>query len=209
MCFLGDPTLRMDSYKTNSIQNLSAIQYGKNLIKLKWDAPVTDNIYHYNVYMRNEIEDSWTKVNTEPLKVNEMIVDVDKTGRKYFQVRTAELLTSNTGTYYAQGKGAKVDIVYSSSVSDDAMFSLNSYPNPAESVSTISLNLLSSSIINVEIFDQSGIKIKTLFNGGISAGQQEFNWNLTDTENNRISPGVYFVRVHSADGSLTDKIVVR
>ncbi|MEI6089577.1 MAG: T9SS type A sorting domain-containing protein [bacterium] len=209
MCLLGDPTLRMDSYLTCSIQNLSAVQNSKNSVQLKWDAALTENVYHYNVYMRYGTEDSWTKVNTQPLTTNEMIVDVAKEGRIYFQVRTAELLTSNTGTYYAHGKAAKVDIMYSSSVSDDALFSINSYPNPAETESTISLNLLSASTINVEVFNQSGIRVKTLFNGSVSAGQQEFIWNLTNSENSRVAAGVYFVRVHSADGSLTDKIVVR
>ena len=209
MCFLGDPTLRMDSYLTNQISNLSAIQYGKNLVQLKWDAPVTDNIYHYNVYMRYNTEDSWTQVNTEPLKAPEMIVDVNKEGRIYFQVRTAELLTSNTGNYYAQGKASKVEVLYSSSVSTDELFSINSYPNPAETESKISLNLLNTSTINVEIFNQNGVKVKTLYDGRAFAGKQEFIWNLTDTENIRVLSGVYFVRVHSADGSLTDKIVVR
>jgi hypothetical protein len=209
MCFLGDPTLRMDSYLTNTIQNLTAIQYGKNLVQLKWDALNTVNLYHYNVYMRYETENSWIKANTQPLNTNELIVDVAKEGRIYFQVRSAELLTSNTGTYYAQGNGANVDIMYSSTVSDDALFSVNSYPNPAETESTISLNLLSASAINVEVFNQSGIKVKTLFNGSVAAGQQEFIWNLTNSENTRVAAGVYFVRVHSADGSLTDKIVVR
>jgi hypothetical protein len=209
MCFLGDPTLRMDSYLTNSISNLTAIQYSKTSIKLSWDAPQTDNIYHYNVYMRNETEDSWTKVNTQPFNENEFVADVTKEGRIYFQVRTEELLTSNTGTYYAQGKAAKVDVLHSSSVSDNDLFSINSYPNPAETISTISLNLLSSSTISVEVFNQSGIKVKTLYNGLVSAGAQEFNWNLTNSENNRVATGVYFVRVHSADGSLTDKIIVR
>lgn len=66
------------------------------------------------------------------------------------------------------------------------------YPNPFNPTTTIEYDLNNSGQVNLEIFDITGRKIKTLINEHKSAGNYKVIWNgITDT-GLKASSGVYF-----------------
>jgi len=78
--------------------------------------------------------------------------------------------------------------------------SIKIYPNPATSEFTISQNLSSEG--TVQLFDISGKKIKSLFNGNFGA-----NKNIT-VKTDGLAAGIYLVKVNSGKQSVTKKLII-
>jgi hypothetical protein len=78
--------------------------------------------------------------------------------------------------------------------------SIKIYPNPATSEFTISQNLSEEG--TVQLYDISGKKIKSLFNGNFGA-----NKNIT-VKTDGIAAGVYFVKVNIGKQSVTKKLII-
>lgn len=83
-------------------------------------------------------------------------------------------------------------------------FSLHKpYPNPFNN--TISIPMISSikSDVVIEIFDISGRKIETIFNGQIQPGKKDFQWNANET-----SSGMYLIHSLINGESSYEKIML-
>ncbi len=80
---------------------------------------------------------------------------------------------------------------------------LGNYPNPFNSSTTIKLNLPEAGHIRVDIFNMLGQKIETLYEGNMSAGDNEIVWN-----GDKSTSGVYFYRVTSGDRTATRKMLM-
>jgi hypothetical protein len=76
-------------------------------------------------------------------------------------------------------------------------------PNPFSNVTTISFSLTQSANVSLKIFDLPGKLITTLVNSEIQAGVHEFKW-----EGNKVSAGIYFLRIEAGNYSETRKIFV-
>ncbi len=77
---------------------------------------------------------------------------------------------------------------------------LNNFPNPFNAVTTISLSIMLSENIDVDIYDISGKKIKSLHRGTLIPGDYLFNWNGTDDNMISVSSGIYLAVATTADG---------
>ncbi len=62
--------------------------------------------------------------------------------------------------------------------------------------------------IGLEIFDPSGRKIKTVFDGQQTAGRFSARWSGDNESNQQVSSGVYLVRLSAGNKSLTGKVVL-
>jgi hypothetical protein len=80
---------------------------------------------------------------------------------------------------------------------------VNAYPNPFNSMTTISYSILESSHSSLNVYDLSGKKVAELLNDKASSGNYTAVWNA---ENN--PAGVYFVRLTSSGVSATHKLVL-
>ncbi len=78
--------------------------------------------------------------------------------------------------------------------------SIKIYPNPATSEFTISQNLSEEG--TVQLYDISGKKIKSLFNGNFGA-----NKNIT-VKTDGLAAGIYLVKVNSGKQSVTKKLII-
>jgi hypothetical protein len=78
------------------------------------------------------------------------------------------------------------------------------YPNPADNIVTIMLNLKEGNHYNIDLYDLQGRKIKQLFTGALSAGQQQVHSGIGD-----IKPGLYFVMISNENGKMIKKLVVQ
>ena len=75
-------------------------------------------------------------------------------------------------------------------------FSLNqNYPNPFNPSTNISFTVPVRSSVEIEIYNISGQKVLTLFEGSIPAGQHQITWNGTDARGRIVPTGVYLYRL--------------
>ncbi len=208
MSFLGDPTLRLDSYQGISVTDLKAEQV-ENTIELKWTGPTTDNIYHFNIYKRYDSEDSWEKVNQEPIK-SESFIDINpkEPGDITYQVRVATLTSCNTGTYYQVGRSPMVDVYFEplEAVDDfESLYSASVSPNPASDMCEIFVSVSEYSNCNIEIFDVSGKKIRS-FEEYIM-NEKRFVWDMKDEFGKDIPSGTYLIQINNDRASNVLKLI--
>jgi hypothetical protein len=107
------------------------------------------------------------------------------------------------GTYSIAG-GAAADIAYGSSAIsigiaavDDAIIpiALNVYPSPAHGRVAIHYAVPSRRSLRLHVYDIAGRRIKALMDGTALPGWHSIEWDRTDRSGERVSPGVYFVRM--------------
>ena len=84
-----------------------------------------------------------------------------------------------------------------------AQFSVNAYPNPFNAQTTISYSLPEASNISIEIFDITGRKVSSLFDGRQEAGTHSVTWDVGQDVT-----GVYFYKIKTADFTETKKCVL-
>lgn len=81
--------------------------------------------------------------------------------------------------------------------------SLSTYPNPCSDVMNLKYSLNTQSDVNISIYDMCGHQIKTIVNKQQLAGTHTFEWNTKILSN-----GVYFVKMTTGQGTITNKIVI-
>lgn len=85
---------------------------------------------------------------------------------------------------------------------------LPNFPNPARSLTKISLTMNKPEFFSLKIYNIEGRHIKTLYTGEGKQGIQEFLWNLTDEAGKRVSDGIYFYRLNTQNYSETKKLTI-
>jgi hypothetical protein len=80
---------------------------------------------------------------------------------------------------------------------------VKTYPTPVNDKLTISLNTKSEATINIFISTLSGVKIDNVVNQKFSAGQQTFEWNVSNVSN-----GMYLLYIKVDDTIQVKKIIV-
>lgn len=83
-------------------------------------------------------------------------------------------------------------------------FNLASFPNPAETQTTIEYTLKSDNNVSMQVYDLSGRLITTLVNEKQTAGTYEVSYDVSE-----LRAGLYFVRFSTNSGNATLKIMVR
>ena len=83
-------------------------------------------------------------------------------------------------------------------------FSLNqNYPNPFNPVTSISYTLTKNSHVELKVFNVLGAEVATLVNGQKIAGKYDVKFNAS-----KLSSGVYFYQLTSADQTITRKMML-
>ncbi|MCD4696949.1 MAG: T9SS type A sorting domain-containing protein [Bacteroidales bacterium] len=82
-------------------------------------------------------------------------------------------------------------------------------PNPFKQDITFSFRMNCENDISLEIYDIGGNLVKTIIKGKYPEGYYIFTWQGDNDSGGRISPGVYFYRASTGNGTvLTDKLVM-
>jgi hypothetical protein len=81
--------------------------------------------------------------------------------------------------------------------------SLNIYPNPFSSTTTIELSTLTDNFISLEVYDITGKKIEILLSEELSKGDHIINWNAEN-----LNEGIYFIRVKTNTASIVRKVII-
>ena len=61
---------------------------------------------------------------------------------------------------------------------------------------------------DISIFNQSGQKVSTVFNGNLQAGSHQYGWNAINADGHLLVPGVYYCRLTVNGQTLVKKIVL-
>lgn len=78
------------------------------------------------------------------------------------------------------------------------------YPNPAETVVNMNIDLLAHEDIEIQLLDITGRKVQSVFNGDLQAGSHQFN-----IDRGELKSGTYFLNVVSSKGTLQKRVVFK
>jgi hypothetical protein len=85
-------------------------------------------------------------------------------------------------------------------------------PNPGRGPATISVTLAGRPYdppvdVEVALFDVQGRALATLHRGPLARGTTAFQWNGRDGDGRALGSGLYFLRLRSAAGSFTARVI--
>jgi flagellar hook assembly protein FlgD len=81
-------------------------------------------------------------------------------------------------------------------------------PNPMTHITKLSFDLpCTDSIVSVEIYDDSGIYINTLFEGSAKKGKIDTQWDGKNSFGEKVSNGIYYCEISSAGFSKSIKLI--
>ncbi len=82
-------------------------------------------------------------------------------------------------------------------------------PNPFNPMTTIAFDLPRSLIVNLDIFDVAGRRVRSLIQGQVmSAGSRAVVWNGQDNTGRRAATGVYFYRLRAGEFTGTGRMML-
>jgi hypothetical protein len=82
------------------------------------------------------------------------------------------------------------------------------YPNPFNGQTNIKFQINTQSHVRLEIFNVIGQRIAVLLDENKSPGYYNFHWDAKDSNGNKLSSGVYLIRLNTGNYSFTKKMVL-
>jgi hypothetical protein len=84
---------------------------------------------------------------------------------------------------------------------------LGAHPNPFAPQTEIRFEVPARERVDMKVFDVAGRLVRTLVSGTMEAGQHLVRWNGETDRGGSAAAGVYFVRLESAHGTQTKKVM--
>ena len=140
-------------------------------------------------------------------------LDLPAGGQLITYTGEATLLQADAGSY----DGSVINVIYGSptDVGEDGAtglpneFALDvNYPNPFNPATNIQYHVPRSSHVEIEIFNITGQRVRTLVNASKAAGTYTVVWNGTNQSGERVSSGMYFYRMTAGDYVKTRKMIL-
>ncbi|MCF7792560.1 MAG: PKD domain-containing protein [Candidatus Cloacimonetes bacterium] len=82
------------------------------------------------------------------------------------------------------------------------------YPNPFNPETTISFGINDAAHVTLEVYNIKGEKVTTLIDGNLEADYYNVVWDGTDSNNKRVSTGVYFYKMKADKFVQTKKMIL-
>jgi flagellar hook assembly protein FlgD len=82
------------------------------------------------------------------------------------------------------------------------------YPNPFNPSTTIEFSLPDKGIVNLEIYNLRGQKVRTLLDSEKRKGVQTIIWDGKDNFGCSVSSGIYFIRLEAIGKTSTHKVML-
>jgi hypothetical protein len=102
----------------------------------------------------------------------------------------------------------KPSSVSESEVKELSFETVKGYPNPFNSESTISFNIIESSNVQLKVFNSLGTEINSLLNKELSPGKYEISWDAKDKLGNSLPSGVYLIVLKTKNSVKTFKSIM-
>jgi len=81
------------------------------------------------------------------------------------------------------------------------------YPNPFNPRTTIRFSVTSTQNASLIVYNVTGQKVRTLFDGQVQAGEQSVVWDGRDDDGGAVASGIYFYRLTTENETQTRKMV--
>lgn len=92
---------------------------------------------------------------------------------------------------------------------ENSIFEFQNFsPNPFYNGTKIQFYLNKAMPIQLTIYSVSGKKIKTLVNEWHTKGQKSIEWDGTDNQGQKASPGIYFYSLQAGSKSISEKLIL-
>lgn len=85
---------------------------------------------------------------------------------------------------------------------------MQNYPNPFKAHTNISWVLGKDEPVRIDIYNQRGQKVATLFDGMGKKGRQSISWDAKDASGKSVASGIYFYRLSASQESKIQKMIV-
>lgn len=82
------------------------------------------------------------------------------------------------------------------------------YPNPFNPTTQISFYLGSDLPVKLDIFNVKGQKVNSLCTANLKAGKHSYLWNGDDQAGRTVSSGIYFYRLSTPEGVISNKMIL-
>ena len=92
--------------------------------------------------------------------------------------------------------------------SDLELLNVKVFPNPFIHQTNFELQLKKSPFIDFSIYDISGHRVKTIYQGNIEEGKHKFSWEGTDEKGIRMKNGIYIYNIKSHNGYASGKLIM-
>jgi streptogramin lyase len=96
-----------------------------------------------------------------------------------------------------------------SGVIQETGITVQNYPNPFSNNTTISFSLASADHVNLSIYTITGIPVAVLADKQMNAGKWTVDWNIDNTDQGRMSPGIYIAELTTSTVSKSIRLVVQ
>jgi hypothetical protein len=93
-------------------------------------------------------------------------------------------------------------------ISEFDITEINCYPNPFSDEVNIEIKLANDSEVQIELLNQLGQRVKNITpKNQFTRGMHRLTWNGRNSSNEKIAPGIYYLKIRIDDGILHRKIV--
>jgi flagellar hook assembly protein FlgD len=121
-------------------------------------------------------------------------------------------IRANEETWYritaAESDGTE-SVLWTESVTYRLTFSLEqNHPNPFNPTTTIGFSLPEATQVELDIYDVSGRRVRTLVDGRREAKRYAVEWDGRDDGGTRVASGIYFYRIVAGRHVETKKMVL-
>jgi hypothetical protein len=85
---------------------------------------------------------------------------------------------------------------------------VRAYPNPFNPTTTVSFNVPSPANVELKVFSADGKYVSTLASGPYDRGVHNIEWDATSARGEKVSSGIYFIKLTVGQEILTSKVVL-
>ena len=140
------------------------------------------------------------------LTANAMVADYKTTG----SLTTIIIVAPDYGQLFTTSSDFMIEEVIAATSAGEIMvtmpvdFGLSAaYPNPFNPSTSFNLNMSSTEMVSIDVYNVMGQRVDTIHNGELAAGVHSFSWNGAE-----IASGAYFIRATTASNVATQKVML-
>ncbi|MBP7563207.1 MAG: T9SS type A sorting domain-containing protein [Candidatus Cloacimonetes bacterium] len=88
------------------------------------------------------------------------------------------------------------------------LINISNYPNPFNPRTTINFSIPKTDLVNIEIYNVKGQKVKGLLSEVKQKGEYAIDWNGEDSQGISCSSGIYFCRIETSSAKKMHKMIL-
>ena len=101
----------------------------------------------------------------------------------------------------------EADDLSSSAEENENSFDLKNFPNPFTSSTAINYSITEPAVVQVNVYDKSGTKIRSLVQQSEASGTHSVVWDGNHENGKQATPGLYVIRIETALESTALKVI--